>query len=415
MSSFALDGVSDLTDHITKLGSPTRHGSFSQVYRSTMVTSEGKIEVAVKVLLIDPERPIAEIEKRLASTDFSLPTGYVDDRADLETSANGVLREFKVWLRLRHSTIVPLLGIAHLESPLPALISQWMPSGTLYIYLEKQATTLTALAKDGLAKGVADGLKYLHSKNVIHGDLHPANVLIDDSGNPRLTDFGLATVVGEAELQWTTATVGLNFDCRWRAPEDIGVDCEPGRPTFKSDIYSFGGIMFFIVSGDIPWKEKKKSCQIIVELSRRVAHARPKNILDDHWNLIQQCWFWDPEDRPNTTTVLTNECWSASNRPAVMVVDLLGSEVGAPIDNDTPVREAGASHRPASLDEFDVEQTTAPDYNIRPTQLVCGKRTRHQHASASSSATLHPSFGVSTPASQCVDFRAGRSWQKFHH
>jgi serine/threonine protein kinase len=73
-------------------------------------------------------------------------------------------------------------------------------------------------------------------------------VLIDGSGNPRLTDFGLATVVGEAELQWTTATVGLNFDCRWRAPEDIGVDCEPGRPTFKSDIYSFGGIMFFVRS-----------------------------------------------------------------------------------------------------------------------------------------------------------------------
>ncbi|KAJ8597342.1 hypothetical protein M405DRAFT_555123 [Rhizopogon salebrosus TDB-379] len=141
MSSFALDdndSVSDLTCHITKLGSPTRHGSFSQVYQSTMVTSEGKIEVAVKVLLIDPERSMAKIEK-------------------------GVLRELKVWLRLRHPTIVPLLGIAHLESPLPALISQWMPSGTLYIYLEKRATTLTALAKDTLAKGVADGLKYRSS------------------------------------------------------------------------------------------------------------------------------------------------------------------------------------------------------------------------------------------------------------
>jgi hypothetical protein len=67
-----------------------------------------------------------------------------------------------------------------------------------------------------------------------------------------------------------------------------------------------------------------------------VVHARPENILDDHWNLIQQCWSWDPEDRPDATTVLTNECWSAdaSHRPSgVMVVDLLGSEVGAPTDN----------------------------------------------------------------------------------
>ncbi|OAX40836.1 hypothetical protein K503DRAFT_569734 [Rhizopogon vinicolor AM-OR11-026] len=66
--------------------------------------------------------------------------------------------------------------------------------------------------------------------------------------NPHLTDFGLATIVGDAELQRTTTTVGHNPDCRRRAPEVIGVDCDPGRPTFKSDIYSFGGIMFFMRS-----------------------------------------------------------------------------------------------------------------------------------------------------------------------
>ncbi|KAJ8582861.1 hypothetical protein M405DRAFT_846196 [Rhizopogon salebrosus TDB-379] len=71
MSSFALDdsgSVSDLTCYITKLGSPAGHGSFSQVYQSTMVTSEGNIEVAVKVLLIDPERSMAKIEKAPEAT-----------------------------------------------------------------------------------------------------------------------------------------------------------------------------------------------------------------------------------------------------------------------------------------------------------------------------------------------------------
>lgn len=61
-------------------------------------------------------------------------------------------RELKVWLRLKHPTIVPLLGVAFLDpqAPLPALVSQWMPSGTLYIYMEKQATILTAPAKVAL-------------------------------------------------------------------------------------------------------------------------------------------------------------------------------------------------------------------------------------------------------------------------
>ncbi|KAG1802460.1 uncharacterized protein BJ212DRAFT_1397673, partial [Suillus subaureus] len=48
-------------------------------------------------------------------------------------------RELKVWLKLsRHQTIVPLLGTAHVGSPCPALVSQWMSSGTLDMYLKGQ-------------------------------------------------------------------------------------------------------------------------------------------------------------------------------------------------------------------------------------------------------------------------------------
>jgi serine/threonine protein kinase len=75
------------------------------------------------------------------------------------------------------------------------------------------------------------------------------NVLIDGSGNPRLTDFGLATVVGDQELQWTTTTEAREFSSRWRAPEVIGIERDkPGRPTFESDIYSLGSVIFFVRS-----------------------------------------------------------------------------------------------------------------------------------------------------------------------
>ncbi|KAG1878180.1 kinase-like domain-containing protein [Suillus subluteus] len=215
-------------------------------------------------------------------------------------------RELKVWIRLsKHQTIVPLLGTAHVGSPCPALVSQWMPSGTLYMYLEQ--ATITASNKVELIRGVADGLRYLHSENVVHGDLHPANVLIDGAGNPRLTDFGLATVVGDAELQLNTTTANHSFNPRWRAPEVIGIgsgDDQAVQPNFKSDVYSFGGVMFFIVSGDIPWKEKKNSTHIIIELLKRATPARPDNFLDDHWNLIQKCWSWNPDDRPEATEII---------------------------------------------------------------------------------------------------------------
>ncbi|KAJ8582534.1 kinase-like protein [Rhizopogon salebrosus TDB-379] len=221
----------------------------------------------------------------------------------MEKIQKGIRRELKVWLSLKHSTIVPLLGTARVKSPLLALVSLWMPSGTLSEYLEKQATTITPSARVGLVKGIAEGLDYLHTKNVIHGDLHPGNVLIDVSGNPCLTDFGLATIAEDPELQWTTTTMGRSFDCRWRAPELIGIEHNPERPTFKSDIYSFGSVMIFIVSGDIPWKEKK-SPQICIELSKKVTPARPNNVSDNHWYLIQKCWSFYPRHRPGSSEVL---------------------------------------------------------------------------------------------------------------
>lgn len=161
----------------------------------------------------------------------------------------------------------------------------------------------------------------MHSNKVVHGDLHPANVLIDSSGNPCLTDFGLAIVVGDAELQLSKTTMTRSLDPRWRAPEVIGIDsgADPVRPNFESDVYSFGGVMFFIVSGDIPWKEQKNSYQIILELSKGATPSRPNCVLDGYWNLIQKCWSSDPAGRPDAmevisyietriTTILTLRC-----------------------------------------------------------------------------------------------------------
>ncbi|KAG1851144.1 hypothetical protein F4604DRAFT_1308541 [Suillus subluteus] len=102
---------SDFTSQISetlKLGSPCNSGSFGVVYRRTIKSRKDSMEVAVKVFKIDPGRTMEKIEKTMR-------------------------RELLVWLRLKHSTIVPLLGTAKVESPFPALISQWMSSGTLYM------------------------------------------------------------------------------------------------------------------------------------------------------------------------------------------------------------------------------------------------------------------------------------------
>jgi len=58
-----------------------------------------------------------------------------------------MLRELKVWLKLEHLHIVPLHGTAQIDSPLLALVSEWMSSGKLADYLNEQATTITPAAR----------------------------------------------------------------------------------------------------------------------------------------------------------------------------------------------------------------------------------------------------------------------------
>ncbi|KAG2342580.1 kinase-like protein [Suillus weaverae] len=282
------DTFCDFTSQISEMlqgNFPCASGGFGSVYRCNIKSGEGTVEVAVKVFNMAP------------------PAGRATSKEQINKRIH---RELKVWVRLRDSTIVPLLGFAKVDgSVFPALVSEWMSSGTLYEYL-KERGTVPAFVKVTLAKGVADGLAYLHSHEVVHGDLHPANVLVDGSGHPRLTDFGLATVVGDEEMQWSSTTAGLPFNPRWRAPEVMGVGHSGSiviRPNFKSDVYSFGSVMFFIASGVIPWKEKKKNYLITIELSKHATPARPDNINKHHWEFIERCWSWNPAARPEAMAI----------------------------------------------------------------------------------------------------------------
>ncbi|KAG1812473.1 kinase-like domain-containing protein, partial [Suillus subaureus] len=151
-------------------------------------------------------------------------------------------RELLIWLRLKHSTIVPLLGTATVESPFPALVSKWMSSGTLYMYLEQ--VTATVSTKIELVSPLFTTITFAKHSSVLCYKAIGANVLIDDSGNPRLTDFGLATVAGDAELQLSMTTATRTLDSRWRAPEIVGIERDPEKPSFKSDIYALGGVIF---------------------------------------------------------------------------------------------------------------------------------------------------------------------------
>ncbi|KAF8837190.1 kinase-like protein [Paxillus ammoniavirescens] len=206
-----------------------------------------------------------------------------------------VKRELGIWRRLHHKNVVPFLGTAtgFGLSGSVALVSLWMSNGTLQKFLEAHDNKLAIAHRFELLLGIAEGLLYLHTFPIIHGDLNSNNVLVDETFTACLADFGYASVVGEIEknLAYLQVSKQRPGAVRWAAPEQFPEDPEkPWQPTPLTDIYSFGNI---VLSGEQPWSEVQSDVVVMLNLAKGINPGRPQSrpIDNGHWGFIERCWL----------------------------------------------------------------------------------------------------------------------------
>ncbi|KAG0701049.1 kinase-like domain-containing protein [Suillus ampliporus] len=170
----------------------------------------------------------------------------------LAKTARSIRREAYVWANLKDDHVLSLHGITSGFGVLPAFVSSWMPKGSLDSYL-KQQTTLSTFRKLDMSQQMASGLKYLHEKGIVHGDLTPTNVLINSDDKLCLADFGLSMILAESGNPTFNSCHGGNV--RWMAPEMIALpeQGDPTKPTMPADVYSFGCIILQVLSGQQPY------------------------------------------------------------------------------------------------------------------------------------------------------------------
>lgn len=96
-------------------------------------------------------------------------------------------------------------------------------------------------------KNVLEGLHYAHGKNLIHRDVKPANILVDENGRARLMDFGIAIMVGRERLTATGSAVGSPW---YMSPEQITNPLELDK---RSDVYAAGIVLYEMLTGDVPF------------------------------------------------------------------------------------------------------------------------------------------------------------------
>ncbi|KAG0701067.1 kinase-like domain-containing protein [Suillus ampliporus] len=212
-------------------------------------------------------------------------------------------REIRIWAVLEHQYVLPLHGTVEGFGPFRALVSPWMPNGTLNFYLDHAPETLAMIDRLRLLKQIAEGLKYLHDKDVIHGDLTSNNVLVAADGSPRLADFGISNVMVQSNPAFSYHTGAV----RWVAPElldppeDQPIQCA----TKYSDIYALGGIMLQVLYGKQPYWWLKTAIHVV---SARFKHLEPIDssikIQPNHLAFMRRCWSIESKVRPSVEEVL---------------------------------------------------------------------------------------------------------------
>ncbi|KAG1794370.1 kinase-like domain-containing protein [Suillus plorans] len=277
--NFANIAVNDLTGRITK----TEHianGQTGEVWKGTYTVGDREDIVAVKAM---------------RSTLFKRSE-------DAEKTIRRLSREMKVWSTCVHPHLALFIGICYETIQgyrVPCLISPFYKNGTIMQYLEHNSN---AVPMD-LFRQFFSGLAYLHGRDeaVVHGDLKPANILIDDAGNAVLADFGHSRILGISGFTtktWTVAGTGRYMAPELMIPED---DETKPIPTTASDVWAAGMTGLQILSGKIPYVEFKTDS----ELAKAIADNKLPNkahydplVPSGAWTAFVKCWERNPRERP---------------------------------------------------------------------------------------------------------------------
>ncbi|PRW39272.1 Serine threonine- kinase CTR1 [Chlorella sorokiniana] len=268
-------------------------GSFGSVY----LAEWKRIPVAVKLLVSQEAIQRGQLE---------LPEKVVRD----------LHAEAAMMNRMRHPNIVQFLGLVTVP---PALVTEYCSRGSLYSCLAAAhdypaaAAQLTWQRRLAMAADAGAGLLYLHSRNIIHRDVKSPNILVDADWHAKVADFNLSKMLEGARSEAVRTSSDGVTNPLWLAPEVI----DGKKATAASDVYSFGMVLYELLTWRLPWSMAVMSPFKIAAIIRqggrpevppREALPGPDTAdwagLDDYVRLMRACWAPQPEHRPSFDEVV---------------------------------------------------------------------------------------------------------------
>ncbi|KAM3278247.1 hypothetical protein ACQJBY_045856 [Aegilops geniculata] len=214
-----------------------------------------------------------------------------------EEMINMFRQEVSLMKKLRHPSIILFMGAVASEERL-CIVTEFLPRGSLFQLLQKDTGKLDPRRKLNMAIDIARGMNYLHNSipTIVHRDLKSSNLLVDKNWTVKVADFGLSRL----KLETFLTTKGGKGTPQWMAPEVLR--SEPSNE--KSDVYSYGVVLWELVTHKIPW-DTLNPMQIIAAVGFMDHRLEIPSNTDPQWaSIIESCWDSDPQRRPSFQELL---------------------------------------------------------------------------------------------------------------
>ncbi|ANU22862.1 Stk1 family PASTA domain-containing Ser/Thr kinase [Planococcus donghaensis] len=145
---------------------------------------------------------------------------------------------------LAHPNIVNIFDVGE-DGPIHYLVMEYVPGKTLKDYIIEHSPVAPERAVE-IMKQLASALAHAHHNQIVHRDIKPQNILMDDQGNVKISDFGIAMALSATSYTQTNSVLGT---VHYLSPEQA----RGGTANKKSDIYSLGIVMYELITGKLPF------------------------------------------------------------------------------------------------------------------------------------------------------------------
>lgn len=218
------------------------------------------------------------------------------------------IREAQMIAGMEHPNIIRVTDVFE-ENGTAYYVMDYLPGGSLADKVKKDGPLTEAKAEQYIRQ-VADALSYIHSRNTVHLDVKPSNILLNAKDETVLIDFGISKHYDDSGEQTSSTPIGIS---KGYAPLEQGRDGDVSQFKPSTDIYALGATLYYLITGIVPAE---------ASIVNEDGLTRPQGITDRLWGAINKAMQPRQKDRPQSVDdflsclVLSDYVVDSSNTPA---------------------------------------------------------------------------------------------------